>query len=146
MSPARTTAVTYSIICSIALIALVVGIRGTPSVSRQPTRAEKTLGSAIPSIGSVEVLNGCGMPGAATAMTDFLRNKGFDVKSSGNAESWNYPRTLVVARTLDQSTAKKLCAALKIDRLVLIRTNTDIYDASVIIGKDYGDLINDDSH
>ncbi len=97
--------------------------------------------SAVPNIGSVEVVNGCGIPGAATAVTDFLREHRFDVKSSGNAESWNYPKTVIVARVKDETTAKKLCAALHTERLVLMRTESDIFDASVIIGKDYGELI-----
>ena len=108
-----------------------------------PGGLQRTIEADIPDIGSVEVLNGCGIPGAATAVTDFLREKGFDVKASRNAESWNYGQTVVVARTKDLAIAQKLCSAFKMDRLVLMRTGTDIFDASVIIGKDYGDLINE---
>ncbi len=32
----------------------------------------------------VEVLNGCGKPGLAKEVTDFLRRKGFDVVNFGN--------------------------------------------------------------
>jgi len=146
VNPQRRTALVYGIICSLAMVAMFVGSQrriAAQSGSAVVGGMHRTIEAEIPDIGSIEVLNGCGIPGAATAVTDFLRERGFDVKASGNAESWNYGQTIVVARSKDQTIAKKLCTAFHIDRLVLMRTGTDIFDASVIIGKDYGDLINE---
>ncbi len=45
---------------------------------------------------SVEVLNGAGETGAAARITDALRAAGFDVKTFGNAASFDHDRTLVL--------------------------------------------------
>jgi len=55
-----------------------------PPTKAAPTPTAKQL-PAVPSIGSIQVLNGCGAEGAANRVADFLRAKGFDVKDLGNA-------------------------------------------------------------
>lgn len=118
------------------MIALMVGSRSLPS---PPKESEREPG--VPSIGSVQVLNGCGVDGAAGKVAEFLRGKGFDVKDIGNAPTWNYPFTVVVSRTPDKDVATQVAEALHTDKVVLMRTNERLYDAVVFAGPDYAERI-----
>ena len=93
--------------------------------------------SVVPSIGRIQVLNGCGSAGSARIMSDYLRKKHFDVKNIGNANNWNFPETLVISRVGNTSIAEQVAAALGTKNVVLIRTAENIYDATVIVGPDY---------
>jgi hypothetical protein len=107
--------------------------------SEQPVTAERDRG--VPHIGSVQVLNACGMHNAAIDVAEYLRGKGFDVKSTDNAPSWNYLHTIVVARTLDRKNAQRTARALHTDRAIPLRTGEDIYDVVVFVGADYREHI-----
>ncbi len=127
-------------ICSIALCAISIGTqKGT--VSDTQSSIETKVTSRIPSIGRIEVLNGCGITGAAGAVADFLRDKGFDVKNIENASSWNYPYTIIVSRTKDMAIAKQVSAALNTNKLVCIRTGEELYNVIIFVGTDFGELI-----
>ena len=118
------------------MIALVVGSRDPA-----PGRRESGTEPDVPSIGSVQVLNGCGVDGAAGDVAAYLRSKGFDVKDIGNAPTWNYPFTLVVSRTLDKQTAMQVAKALETDKVVVMRTTERLYDTVVFAGPDYTERI-----
>jgi len=49
---------------------------------------------------SVEVLNGCGIPGAADRVAALLRRKGYRVEDVSNADHFHYREDIVVARTV----------------------------------------------
>ncbi|MBN1577472.1 MAG: LytR C-terminal domain-containing protein [Chitinispirillaceae bacterium] len=106
--------------------------RAAPSSPAAPARQ-----SDVPSIGRIEVLNGCGSGGSARIMADYLRKKHFDVKYIGNADNWNFTETLVVSRVADTSIALQVAAALDTKNMVLIRTPENLYDVTVIVGPDY---------
>ena len=107
-------------------------------------RKQATAAPVIPHLGSIQLLNGCGQPGVANAVCDFLRTRGFDVKETGNAGDWNYPFTIIASRTRDQGTAQKVAAAMHIPgNIILMEDTTKIYDVTVFIGKDYKGLIKD---
>ncbi len=127
-------------VCSIVILSIFIGTKTGTVPEEQISNGEKA-SSRIPNIGRIEVLNGCGITGAAGAIADFLREKGFDVKNIGNAVNWNYPYTIVVSRTRDQTTAEKICTTLNTDKLVLLRTGDELYDVSIFIGLDFGELI-----
>jgi hypothetical protein len=95
----------------------------------------------VPHIGRIVVLNGCGISGAAVAVSGFLRDANFDVKETGDADSWNYPFTLVVSKTRDMTIAKQVAQALSTDKIVMMRDGDDTYDAAVIIGPDFGEKL-----
>ena len=97
--------------------------------------------AAIPSIGSIELLNGCGIRGAATAVRDYLREKGFDVKKVEDAPDWNYRETVVVSRTRDMSTANMVGKALHTGNVTFIRNDSRLFDVTLFIGRDYQKLI-----
>ncbi|MCL2690490.1 MAG: LytR C-terminal domain-containing protein [Chitinispirillia bacterium] len=93
----------------------------------------------IPYKGSIQVLNGCGVTGAADQMAAFLRDKNFDVKKVENAQSWNYPATMVVSRTENMALARELGKILKTDKVVLVRNGEQLYDVTIVTGPDFRD-------
>jgi len=95
----------------------------------------------IPYKGSIQVLNGCGVTGAADQMAAFLRDKNFDVKKVENAQSWNYPATMIVSRTENMDLARELGKIMKTDKVVLVRTAEQLYDVTVVTGPDFRDRI-----
>lgn len=115
-----------------------------PSAVDQPTpRAVEPPEDGVPHIGSIQVLNGCGINNAASLAAEFLRRKGFDVKDVGNAPSWNYPYTIVVSRTADMSNAEKVARALSTDRVIMLRASESLYDVVVYLGADLNERIDD---
>ncbi len=90
----------------------------------------------------MEVLNGCGAPGAAEKFTDFLRSSNFDVVQMGNYRSFDIDQTLVIDRTGNKANAIKVAEALGIDKSNIIQQINDEYflDVSLVIGKDYYQL------
>jgi hypothetical protein len=131
----------FSVICAILFVALIIGfVRNRPAVP-EPERQEEAI--AVPYIGRVQVLNGCGIDDAANKVRDYLRKKNFDVKNTGNAPSFNYEFTMVVSRTQDMTVARQVARALgvKSDRCILERTADSTYNVTVIIGPDYGEKI-----
>jgi hypothetical protein len=90
----------------------------------------------------LDILNGCGVSGAAARFTDFLRTCGFDVVEARNYKTFNIPRTLVVDRVGDLAAARQVAAAIGVSQKNIIQQiNPDYFvDVSVIIGEDYQNL------
>ncbi len=90
----------------------------------------------------VEVRNGCGVPGVASRFTDRLRRYGFDVVESGNFETYDIPRTLVIDRSGNIEHARKVATALGISEDQIIQEiSPDFFlDATVVIGADFPNL------
>lgn len=137
-------------ISAILLTALIIGIlrspdrsmpREVPGTPGNDPQLQEQIDANVPSIGRIQVLNGCGVAGAADKMTDFLRIKKFNVANTGNASSWNYPFTLVVSHTKDMTIADQIAAALNTPPVVLMRKEDRAYDATVIIGPDFEERI-----
>ncbi len=91
--------------------------------------------------GDVEVLNSCGMQGAAARMRSYLREKGFDVVSSRNDRLQNYDETVLVLRNPEWEGAKALAKALKTDNVLVVHSSRAVVDAAVYIGKDFEHII-----
>jgi len=108
-----------------------------PAIETAP--APVSLSQNIPYKGSIQVLNGCGVTGAADQMAAFLREKNFDVKKVENAQSWNYPATMIVSRTEDMTLARELGKILKTDKVVLVRNAEQLYDVTIVTGPDFRD-------
>ena len=121
-----------SVICAISVL---TGMMRTPADTELTTSVQPSV-TRIPHLGQVEVLNGCGISGAAGIMAGFLRDRSFDVKNSRNADSWNYPKTLVIARSSDTKIAEQIARALGTDGFVILKNNQDLYDVTVIVGND----------
>ena len=89
--------------------------------------------------GTVEILNGCGVPRLADRFASYLRSNNFDVKSIGDGRSWNYSKTLILSRTPETEVAKAVGELLNVPKVTFIRTDFQLYDVTVIIGKNYGE-------
>jgi hypothetical protein len=88
----------------------------------------------------VEVLNGCGTPGLAKKVTDFLRIKGFDVVNVGNAENFEFPETIVVDRVGNMASAWKVARAVGVNNVIQQKDVDLLLDVTLILGKDNREL------
>jgi len=130
--------ITLIIICLLCSVAIYVGSTKKSAVRQKPPATQVI---SVPEIGSIELLNGCGADGAATKVADYLRNNNFDVKYIGNADTWNYPFTMVISRNKNDSIAYQVAQVLHTDKVIKIRKNDNSYDVTVVIGPDYGEKI-----
>lgn len=93
---------------------------------------------------TVQVLNGCGVQGLANEITQYLRNKNFDVVDVGNYErGWDLDQTLVLDRvSLESKYAKKVAKALGVNEKLVTPTLEKSLQlmVTVIIGRDYKKL------
>ncbi|NLL14218.1 MAG: LytR C-terminal domain-containing protein [Fibrobacter sp.] len=129
---------------TLIIVSAILGISmfiGTELKTRPVPRQEKKKTVSIPYIGRIEVLNGCGIEGAAGKVADYLRSTNFDIKSVGNAQTWNYPFTIVISRTQDTTVASQVASSLDTDKMIIIRNNDKMHDVTVIIGPDFGERI-----
>ncbi|MBL8026491.1 MAG: LytR C-terminal domain-containing protein [Fibrobacteres bacterium] len=94
----------------------------------------------IPNRGSIQILNGCGTPGAGQVVADILRKSRFDVKEISNAQEWNYRQTIVARRSMDTALASDVAKALGTKNLIPLQNNSGIYDITIFVGADYKDL------
>ena len=124
-------------LCCVLVLAMFLGMQRSKTGECLPVPTEKKQSVIIPSVGSIQVLNGCGVGGAANNVADFLQAKGFDVKNKGNAPTNNYPFTLVVSRKKDGAIARQVAQALGTDKLSFVRTSDESYDATVFVGPDF---------
>ena len=128
----------FSVIAVVLLIAVAIGIiRNRDRDADASVAPTAQSAPSVPSEGQVQVLNGCGAADAGKKMAAFLRAKNFDVKIIGSDTKWNYPYTIVVARTRDMTVARQIATALKTDHCVLIRNGDTTYNVTVIIGPDF---------
>jgi len=132
--------VAFMAVCAVLAVAMILGMNksgGAHHVPQAPAPVQTSAQNGIPSVGRLQILNGCGAAGAANKVSDFLRAKGFDVKYKGNAPTANYFCTMVVSRTKDMSVARQVAEALGTDKIQLIRTGDETYDVTVFIGPDF---------
>lgn len=86
---------------------------------------------------TVEVLNGCGVAGIAAKVGELLTAEGFKVVNVDNADSFEYPRSQVIARQQEMDPAREV--AVLIPGAELFKEEIDGYEAmvTVIIGKNF---------
>jgi len=101
----------------------------------------QTVATFKPNTGQIQILNGTGKSGIADAFRDYLISMGFDVIEFGNAREWNYEHTLVISRATSDSVAREMATALGTTRLLHLQRTTSLMEATVIIGKDYEELM-----
>lgn len=88
-----------------------------------------------PSNVHVRIENGSGTPGAASAMADFLRQRGFDVVDTGNAPTFNHPTTMI--ETPDQKVAGEVAKALPVKDATISVAPVSGVDVVIVVGRDY---------
>jgi hypothetical protein len=90
----------------------------------------------------IEVLNGCGVSGVAEKVGRYLREAGFDVMTWKNADSFNYPETMVIDRTGNLENARRVANAMGLRTHIqqIVHDPYRIEQVAVIIGRDYDSL------
>lgn len=88
-----------------------------------------------PPMPKIEVLNGSGIPGAAQKVADTLKQYGYQITKTGNAESYKYESTEVISHKGDTGVSQLAsivnCGTVKQDE-----NKTAKADITVIVGKD----------
>ena len=82
----------------------------------------------------IEVLNGCGSPGAADDVAMLLRRAGFLVDRVGNADHFHYRKDIVVARSVSHARATAVGRILGGITVVEQKIPEYPYDITVIVG------------
>lgn len=130
---------------AIAALAIVVGyllyalvVRNVVRPPVEPERAGGESGEVI----QIDLLNGCGVDGAAGSWAAYLRSRGFDVVEMRNYKTYDVEYSLIVDRTGNLENARRVARALGVSDAQIIRQISEDYyvDVSVVIGKDYGRL------
>ena len=90
----------------------------------------------------VEILNGCGVPGLAEKVSNYLRSQQMDVVRSDNADHYNYDQTLLILRNENFEGLKKVAQSFGINeqdelRIKHIPDEKLSVDITVIIGSDF---------
>ena len=102
------------------------------------TKYEETTGYKI----EVEILNGCGVKSLANLYSDFLRDAGFDVIKSANADHFNYKKTRILLRRGEISRAHELARVMQLNHSdINISSNEKLFcDVTLILGSDFRSL------
>jgi len=102
----------------------------TPSGKVTPTTASKSL--------EIEVLNGSGISGQAGKVATLLKNAGYTVTSTGNADTFDYTQTVIQIKKSKNQLATKLktdlSAEYSVDPKIQTLAETADSDAIVIVG------------
>jgi hypothetical protein len=85
----------------------------------------------------VEVLNGCGEYGVAERVTDWLREEGFDIVYFGNADSFEYEKSLLIDRSGRPEFVGEVATVLGCDNIERKFKGMLLLDVTVIVGKDW---------
>jgi hypothetical protein len=83
---------------------------------------------------NVEVLNGCGIEGAAAKMRERLEANGYTVVAVGNAATFDYKETVIEAAEAEREAALRAAALFDLGDE---RLEPPAYDVKIIIGDDY---------
>lgn len=132
----------------IVLFVFLTGLLAYAYVAREflPSGASSADAGSAPTrqltIVQLDVLNGCGVKGAGTQFTNFLRKRGFDVVEMKNYKTFTIPKTLVIDRVGNLDAARRVASALGVNHEHIIQQlNPDYFvDVSVVIGHDYSTL------
>jgi len=127
------------VIVAVLAVVLIINLFMRISSPRpDPTRVFNPTG-LLGDIVQIDVRNGCGVPGLAGEMTNFLRSYGFDVIEHGDFTSFDQDSTIIIDRIGHLDAANQVALALGISRhRVISDVRPDLYlDVSVIIGQDY---------
>jgi len=87
----------------------------------------------------IEVLNGTQIDGLGQKFTNYLRQNGYDVISTGNADGSDYEKTMLIARTTNITKLREVNGTILLDSDQLFQKidSSLQVDLTLIIGKDY---------
>jgi LCP family protein required for cell wall assembly len=88
-----------------------------------------------PSTVHVKVENGSGTPGAASAMADYLRRRGFTIVETGNAKTFNNAKTKITGP--DQTVMGEVVKQMPVHNPVIAVGAVEGGDVDIVVGQDY---------
>jgi len=97
----------------------------------------------------VQILNGCGLPGAASDASEFLRRNSdhsfyYDVIDQGNFATFDVSETLVLDRGETTDRARSVAAVLGVSNERVLRQplpdNVLDIDVTIVLGRDFDQL------
>lgn len=88
----------------------------------------------------IMVLNGCGTEGIAEEVSSCLRDAGFDIVGTGNADAFDYEHTMVIDRSGSRDKAQRVGEVLQCERVMLQRITAPSSDVTVVVGADWARL------
>jgi len=89
----------------------------------------------------VRVVNGCGVKGVANLFTDALYKTNVFVSSTGNANSFNYNKSVIIVKQRDTKDLERLMEMTSIKDFTYVYTDKETVPFLIIIGKDYEKVI-----
>ncbi|MGB9706944.1 MAG: LytR C-terminal domain-containing protein [Microgenomates group bacterium] len=88
----------------------------------------------------IKILNGSGVPGAAAKAAEFLEKLGWEGIKTGNADSYDYQKTIIKIKESKKNYLEMLDTDLASKYTLEEKTQTlaedDKFDAIIILGKD----------
>lgn len=119
----------WSLVALVVALAAIAGARllARPEAPASPVVASRPI--------KVEVLNGCGVPGAAERVATLLREGHFIVERTGNAPEFGHTENLVIARTTDREAMEEVARRLDCPNRLVQRNEAADVDVTVIVGR-----------
>jgi len=129
----------------IVLLTLIVGYLAYSLIARNIIAPPVVTGRAGAPEGEtiqLDVMNGCGIEGAAQVVTSYLRARGYDVVEMKNYRTFDVQHSLIVDRRGNRKTAEQVAYALGVRKENIVsQLNQDYYvDVSVVVGRDFKSL------
>ena len=121
-------------LCYVSLAFLLLGVSSCEKEEVQKVEQKRSYP------GDVQVLNSCGIKGAASSMRNYLRSQGFDVVD----RLQNYEETILVIHTPGWEGEEALAKALKTKNVLHVQNKRAYVEASVYIGRDLEKIIQQD--
>jgi hypothetical protein len=89
---------------------------------------------------TLEILNGCGVGGAAKELTSILRQRGFVVTDFRNADSFDHDTTIVTVRNVAREEGQAFAAYLGCSNVIEEEIDREKADIGILVGEDWKDL------
>jgi len=91
----------------------------------------------------IELINGNGESGVCEQYKEYFTKKGVDVINVGNADNFNYAKTVIHLHTDSYKKARVISKLLGVEVNTVLKTTTPSVscDISVVLGKDYKELL-----
>lgn len=126
------------IVCVAFVASFALGLGGRRDRAEEPALEPGVQVLDAPTAaGRVEVLNGSGRTGMARAVTQRLRDAGFDVVYFGNAPGGAADSTTVFDRIGDDAVARAVAEELAVRRVITDVDSTLFLEATVVLGRDW---------
>jgi len=121
------------------VILLLLGAAGGAIVLSVVLRTQER--EAVPFIETpqvaVEVLNGCGIDGAARRAATKLRRAGFQVERVADADHFHYRTDIVIVRDGGRESAEAVARVLGTESVIEQRTSRASYPVTVVVGTEH---------